>query len=883
MEHMLLYVHRTPATVTQRCSMRALLRSIVLALAVVVAAGANVRAQTGSITGTVRDEDGAVLPSVAVQVEGTRLGALTNAHGVFTIERVPVGVVWVTARLLSYEPARRQVTVRAGETATIAFDLEPTSIGIGGVEVRASKRQDQSDTRPSVTKIEPREAKYLPGAAEDVLRSLRSLPGVLAPNDFSAQLVVRGSGPDQNLIVLDDIEIFNPYRLYGLISMFNPETVSDITLLTAGFPANYGDRLSAVLDVTNREGERDEAVTGTLNASVTNANLVLEGALPAGMKGGWLLSTRRTYYDLIAGPILRSLNLLEGDVALPNFTDVQFKALMRPDPEHSIVVNALLNRDGTELHSAGNRERIDSISVVDQSYNWVAGASWRYSPNDDFLWKSVASWYQNTGETEFGGEGGSQLFYGDITRDSLIKLIRGLPPAFQDSLRARGIDPDDPPALGIDDGKAAFNFRKYTLASQMSLRLDDHLVEAGAGVDFIRTWFEFSSKPDSMLQALRDAGRRTGFPDSINTVVDFPRAHAFVQDRIAFDDELFVQLGARIDYYGMLDRIYLSPRASLSWAIDPITTLRAAWGLYYQSPGYEKLIDGQTFFDLTSPEIRTLRAERAMHYVLGADRMLDDEWQVKVEGYFKAFDDLIVQQRLAGTKYVSTQVEGGNRRYPSGWTRPVVVASDSVTTVPVNGATGEAYGVELLLQKIGAAADSKLNGWVSYALAWANRHRDGITYPFNFDQRHTVNVVLNYRANDWLELGASFRFGSGYPYTPATGYSPIVIVRSDSTGEKRPSVATNIFGEAIFRVDRGGLDNANSERLSAYHRLDLRATVYADWWDLDWSFYLDLVNAYNRANVLSRSYRVDRGTIDLTTREVYMLPILPTLGFSVRF
>jgi hypothetical protein len=859
------------------------IRSVAVIVVALLAVLTSASAQSGALKGTVRDEEGNPLRSVAVIVEGTSLGALTNAEGAFRIERVPAGEVWVIARLLSYDTVRRRAVVRAGETATLELTLTAGSVGLGEITVTATKRQEQSDTRPSVTKIEPREAKYLPGAAEDVLRSLRSLPGVLAPNDFSAQLVVRGSGPDQNLIVLDDIEIFNPYRLYGLISMFNPETVSDITLLTAGFPATYGDRLSAVLDVTNREGERDEALTGKLNASVTNANLVLEGALPAGMTGGWLLSTRRTYYDLIAGPILRSLGLLEGDVALPNFTDVQFKALMRPSSEHSFIVNALLNRDGTELHSAAERDRLDSISIVDQSYNWVAGASWRWAPSTDVLSKTVLSWYQNTGETEFGGEGGSQLFYGDITRDSLINLIRSLPPAFQDSLRARGIDPENPPTFGIDDGKAAFNFRKYSIANQISARLGDHLLEAGAGVDFIRTWFEFSSKPDSMLQALRDAGRRTGFPDSINTVVDFPRAHAFVQDRVGITDELFVQLGGRLDYYGMLDRLYVSPRAAISWAIDPITTLRGAWGVYYQSPGYEKLIDGQTFFDLTSPEIASLRPERAVHYVLGLDRMLDDEWQVKVEGYYKDFDDLIVQQKLAGTKYVSTAVPGADRRFPSGWTRPVIVAGDSITTVPVNGATGEAYGVELLLQKVSAGPDTKLSGWVSYALAWANRHRDGVTYPFNFDQRHTVNVVLSYRASDWLELGASFRYGSGFPFTPATGFSPIIVVRSDSTGEERPSVATNIFGEAIFRVDRGGIENANSERLPAYHRLDLRATVYADWWDLDWSFYLDLVNAYNRSNVLSRSYRVDRGTVELTRRDVYMLPILPTLGFSVAF
>ncbi len=85
---------------------------------------------------------------------------------------------------------------------------------------------------------------------------------MLAPNDFSSQLIVRGSGPDQNLIIIDDIEVFNPYRLYGVVSMFNPDAVADVNLVTGGFPAKYGDRLSAVLDVTNREGNYIKRIWG---------------------------------------------------------------------------------------------------------------------------------------------------------------------------------------------------------------------------------------------------------------------------------------------------------------------------------------------------------------------------------------------------------------------------------------------------------------------------------------------------------------------------------------------------------------------------------------------------------------------------------------------
>ena len=93
---------------------------------------------------------------------------------------------------------------------------------------------------------------------------------------FHLKLVVRGSGPDQNLIIMDDVEIFNPYRLYGVVSMFNPDAVSDVNLMSGGFPAKYGDRLSAVLDVTNREGDNAKYLKGNINVSLLMQTLFLK-------------------------------------------------------------------------------------------------------------------------------------------------------------------------------------------------------------------------------------------------------------------------------------------------------------------------------------------------------------------------------------------------------------------------------------------------------------------------------------------------------------------------------------------------------------------------------------------------------------------------------
>ncbi|NOY06475.1 MAG: TonB-dependent receptor plug domain-containing protein, partial [Chlorobi bacterium] len=204
---------------------------------------------TKSIKGIVVNERNEPLAGANVVLLRTRFGAIADEAGKFIIRNVPKGSYTLRVSMVGYD-SKEIRNVVPGEAQMLRIVLREAPIKTGTVEVTSRRMErSQSDTRTSVQALKPREVKNLPGAAEDVLRSLQALPGVLSPNDFSSQLIIRGSGPDQNLILMDEVEIFNPYRLYGVVSMFNPETVSEISLITGGFPAKYGDRLSAVLDV----------------------------------------------------------------------------------------------------------------------------------------------------------------------------------------------------------------------------------------------------------------------------------------------------------------------------------------------------------------------------------------------------------------------------------------------------------------------------------------------------------------------------------------------------------------------------------------------------------------------------------------------------------
>lgn len=834
----------------------------------------SVSAIAGTVQGKVTDERGAGLVGATIAIPALAKGARADKNGNFTIKNLPEGRIALEVRMVGFETARREITLKSDEDATVNFSLKQAAVQSGAVEVVGNRRrQEQTDTRPSVLTLDPKEAKFKAGAAEDVFRALQTMPGVTAPNDFSSQLIVRGSGPDQNLIVMDNIEIFNPYRLYGFVSMFNPETVAGINLITGGFPARYSDRLSAVLDISNREGTKDHVLGGKLNMSMTNANLVAEGGLPM-LNGSWMLSTRRTYYDLIAGPIARATGAVDGDVALPNFRDLQAKITLQPHPEHKVSIVGITSRDNTELTSGANREQADSISVYDASLNDVIGTTWTYTPNENFVANLTVSYYSNRGSNNFGGQGGSRQITGDETsREEFEKL--------QDSLRKAGLDV---PTLFSVEGKTGFNFSKAAAAANFSWKiLPEHTIEAGAGYDAITTGVEFEIKFDPRLAALRAANPRIPkLPESFGSSIDFPRIWGWAQDNIRLGN-LTILPGIRYDFFGILQKQYVSPRFSLSYALDPITTIRAAWGMYYQSPGYEKLFDRQLFLDLTPESVANLSAEKAVHYIAGVERMLTSEWQIRVEGYYKAFDDLILQEKLRGTNYRTERIPGKDIKTREGWTQPIPFEGDSLTTRPVNNATGESYGFEILLQKIANEGVNNLYGWVSYSFGVANRYRDGFTIPFNFDRRHTLNIVGGWKAADWLDVNFTWTYGSGFPTTQPVGIKPRMVLQTDAaTGEKVMRIDEDWRG-VVFDLDRGGDANLNHARLPDYHRLDVRATTYSDWFGWKWSWYIDVINVYNRRNIISENYTINRETLAIEKRDTAMLPILPTLGFSVVF
>ena len=236
----------------------------------------------------------------------------------------------------------------------VLIELLPRTFEEEAVEVTAEAPELE---RPAATRVAPDEVLETAGTVDNIFRALATLPGVTPTTDFGSFLSVRGGTPDQNLTLMDGVEIHNPYRLFGLVSAFNPETVSDFSLAAGGFGAQYGDRLSSLLVVRNRPGER--AFGGTSSLSITDGNLVFEGPLPGG--GSWLATARRTYYDVIVGRVL--------DQDFPSFEDFQLRADWEFGPGHRLSLVGLSSREDTnfsftEDEGAEAGERVDFLGDI---------------------------------------------------------------------------------------------------------------------------------------------------------------------------------------------------------------------------------------------------------------------------------------------------------------------------------------------------------------------------------------------------------------------------------------------------------------------------------------------------------------------------------------
>ena len=702
---------------------------------------------------------------------------------------------------------------------------------------------------PAELPVRPAEVMAVAGAADNVFRALQTLPGVAATTEFDSRLSVRGGSPDENLTIMDGIEIHNPYRLFGLTSAFNPETVRSFDLYAGAFSAKYGDRLSSLLVVENRQGTDAGRLRGSSAVSLTDANVVMEGRLPGGARGSWIVTGRRTYYDLVANRIVGT--------ELPSFGDLQARADWQLGAGRSLTFTGLLSREATDATFEGDRAG-EQGSFVTSAKNDLAALTFRTTLGPRVVSRTIASYYENADDI-----GADAQFRDDARRSNAPADAVGFAMADVQFVRQLGV-------------------RDLALRQELAVSAGRHFVETGAEVHGLRTGTSWrivgDRNPDAANGSSVQGG--AGLPDELDSAVDSARAGAWVQDRWEAATPLSVEAGLRLDWSGVNQEATLSPRLSLTYRIDDATRVRAGGGLFTQSPGYEKLIQSDYFVDLSGGYGRSLRYEKAWHAVVGLERDLGGGTTARVEGYWKRFEDLVVGR-------LETEAERAAR--VSLYDFPAELASSIptealITSFPENSARGRSWGFDVLLQKR-AAPGARLSGWASYTYASARRDEYGLSSPFEYDRPHAATLVGSWRFGPKWDLAATLRAYSGFPRTPVLGLR----VAAEKTEEGRYVPALDAEGRYVYETERGGVSNLNTARLPVFVRLDLRLSWKPRGAQGRWLLYLDVINATNRKNAgqITSTLEYDPiSTVDqprLVEKPDVAIPFLPSLGVRFRF
>lgn len=830
---------------TSRRGLVSVLGCIVLGASLVAASEAPEVVVRGVVTNEATGE-----PVAAARVKAGDLGAATDALGRFSLALPPgANAIEISA------PGFVTATVRLDSaTPTAPFDIALRSTPRFADNVVVAGPAAPSEA-PATIPVRPAEVLTVAGGGENVFRVLQTLPGVSGTDEFSSRLSVRGGGPDQNLTVMDGVEIHNPYRLYGLSSAFNPETVESFELTAGAFSARYGDRLSSLLVVETRGGSRTRSLAGSSALSLTDSNLIAEGKIP-GDSGSWLLTGRRTYYDLVTERFT--------DEDLPSFGDVQGKLVLQVAPGKTLSFFGLGSREKTDASFDVPWEGAQG-AVFTKTRNDLFSGSFAGAWSDRLVSRSIFAYYTNDDDIDFGG-------------------------SFRNETKRSNAPGDEAFSTAKLDVSFDSRVHDFSLRQELSFRASDrHLLHAGYEHHALSTRVAFTLEGDRNTSEANGSSLSggVGLPSALDSTRSDTRSGAWLEDEVRLGARLNLSAGLRFDHSGINDRSEISPRLAATLNLNRVTRLRLALGLHTQSPGYEKLVQADYFVDLSSSGPIALGNERSRHALLSLERDLAPGLQARLEGYTNAFDHLLIG-RLETPQETADRI--ARYDFPAEW-QDMIPREPIVTSYPTSDGRGLAYGFDLYLAKRATSADSKLTGWASYTFGVADSKAYGLTYPFDYDRRHSLSVVGSWHLTRRLDLSFTARMASGFPYTRVNGLRVAAVEdANDGDGDADRSELVperDAAGRPVWETSFGGLSELNSSRMPYFARLDTRLTFTPARGNGRFKFYLDVINLLNRKNagLMETTLEYDPGSEQprIVEKPTGSIPFIPSFGIHVRF
>jgi CarboxypepD_reg-like domain/TonB-dependent Receptor Plug Domain len=784
-------------------------------------------AQTNhTVSGFVSDSiSGETLIGASIFIKEIQKGVSTNTYGFYSVT-LPEGSYTFVTRYIGYAQQDRVIDLRAD--VKINIDLKPTVTEIKQVEVVKEKRKSNTEsTDMGRIDVDVQKLSTLPAllGEVDILKVIQFLPGVKSGGEGNSGFYVRGGGPDQNLILLDEATVYNASHLFGFFSVFNADAIKNLELIKGGMPANYGGRTSSVLDITMKEGN-DNQFHGQGGIGLISSRLTLEGPLVKN-KSSFVVSGRRTYIDVLTKPFLKDNPNFGGTGYY--FYDLNAKANYRINDKDRLYLSGYFGRD---VFDFGGGDPGDPKFRIPWGNATVAGR-WNHVFGPKLFMNTTATFSDykfefNGGQSDFT----FKLFSG--IKDYGLKVDLSQYPNVRHSLKYGGqyiYHVYTPSTVSVSSGATDFNIdepSKLKAHETALYMLDEYDVSDRIRVNLGLRFTSFAQVGTFREYVLGNSGTPTG------ELINYAPGESVRT------------------YYG------LEPRLSARYRIDQKSSVKVSFNRNLQYVHLASFSSIALPTDVWVPSGKNVKPQVGVQYAAGYFRDFKEHtYEASVEVYYKDMQNLIEYKEGAQPQ------DNGNTNYDAN----LVFGN------------GYSYGAEFFLKKrIG-----RLNGWVGYT--WSRTMRkfaslnNGNEFPSRWDRTHDVSVVASYELNKRWTFGATFTYQTGQAVTlPVNRYwieGRLVSEFTERNGYRMsPYHRLDVAATLLNKETKKKKDPVTGE-----------VTQVPRKYRSSWTF--GVYNAYNRANpyfiYFDAQGNLSTGDFKVVAKQVSLFSILPSITWNFKF
>jgi len=550
----------------------------------------SVFSQEGSIRGHVYDsKTGEPVMFSNIVLDGTTFGTNTDENGLFTFAGIPVGSYDLKASYIGYEESSIEVEVKASKVNYYKIDLNEGGVQIGVVNISAARQQDRTEVKISKLRVSKKQIKALPstGGEPDILQYLQVLPGIVSTGDQGGQIYIRGGAPVQNKILLDGLTIYNPFHSIGFFSTFETEIIRNVDVLTGGFNAEHGGRISAIVDINTREGNK-KRFGGQVSAS------------PFMVKG------------LFEGPIIK----LKEDSGSLSFALTTKRSIIDQTSQSLYSYAAVNDTIGLPFSFSDTYGKLSFVAQNGSKFNFFG-----FKFNDSFNNPLVS-------RVDWSNEGGGMTF--DLLPNASSLTLNGIV----------GYSKYDVSIVEASDDPRSSLIREYLLGLDFNYYGNSLEVKYGLEVKSIRTEFDFVNPFGLSLNQFQNTTEMSGF-------LKFKKTW----DKLVIEPGLRMQYYASLGEFSLEPRLGLKwnvlegtrVKAAAGFYTQNVISTSNERDVVSLFTGF--LSGPESQFNDLNGERTTSKLQKSRHLILGVEQDITENLQLNVEGYIKDFPQLIVVNR----------------------------------------------------------------------------------------------------------------------------------------------------------------------------------------------------------------------------------------------